>query len=410
MSSDQIVIVGAGHGGVQLAASLREEGFGEKIVLLGDEKDLPYQRPPLSKAFLKRATPEDGVLLRGHDFYPQNKIDLVLGERAVEIDRAARRLHLASGASLEFSKLVLATGGIQRTLPIEGAGLDGVFSLRTLAEARILRERLEASQNIIVIGAGFIGLEFAATAAAQGRNVEVFELADRPMARSVTAETSAFFAVAHKAFGVKLNFERSITAIKGRGGKVAEVAVTDGRILPADMVLVGIGLKPSDELARAAGLDAPNGIKVDEGLATTDRNIFAIGDSVFHYNTHHGAELRLESVQNATDQARTLAKLIAGKPARYDHVPWFWSDQGDLKLQIAGFLDESDKIVLRGSYEARAYSLFGFKEGKLTGVELVNKSGDHMLARRLLEGSIPITPELVADPSSDLKGLLRAGR
>jgi 3-phenylpropionate/trans-cinnamate dioxygenase ferredoxin reductase subunit len=410
MSSGQIVIVGAGHGGVQLAASLREEGFGERIILLGDEKDLPYQRPPLSKAFLKRATAEDGVLLRGHDFYPQNKIDLVLGERAVDIDRAARRLHLASGATLDFSKLVLATGGIQRTLPTEGSNLDGVFSLRTLDEARALRERLEASQNILVIGAGFIGLEFAATAASQGRNVEVFELADRPMARSVTAETSAFFAAAHKAFGVKLNFGTSVTAIRGSGGRVTEVATTDGRLLPADMVLVGIGLKPSDELARAAGLDAPNGIKVNQRLATNDENIFAIGDTVFHYNTHHGAELRLESVQNATDQARTLAKLIAGKPAIYDHVPWFWSDQGDLKLQIAGFLDESDKIVRRGSYEARAYSLFGFKGGKLTGVESVNKSGDHMLARRLLGEQIAITPELVADPSSDLKVLLKARR
>ncbi|HLH12524.1 MAG TPA: FAD-dependent oxidoreductase [Methylovirgula sp.] len=404
---DQIVIVGAGHGGVQLAASLREEGYSEKIVLLGDEKDLPYQRPPLSKAFLKRATAEDGVLLRGLGFYPQNKIDLVLGERAVEIDRVARRVRLASGSTLDYSKLVLATGGIQRTLPIEGADLDGVLSLRTLAEARVLRERLEASQNVIVIGAGFIGLEFAATAAAQGRHVEVFELADRPMARSVTAQTSDFFAAQHRAFGVKLNFATSITAIKGRGGKVAEVVVSDGRVLPADIVLVGIGLKPSDELARAAGLDAPNGIKVDERLATNDETIFAIGDSVYHYNTHHGAELRLESVQNATDQARTLAKLIAGKPAKYDHVPWFWSDQGDLKLQIAGFLDESDRIVLRGSYEARAYSLFGFKEGRLTGVESVNRAGDHMLARRLLETSAPITPELVADPSSDLKALVR---
>ncbi len=410
MSSDQIVIVGAGHGGVQLAASLREEGFAEKIILLGDEKDLPYQRPPLSKAFLKRATAEDGVLLRGHGFYPQNKIALVLGERAIEIDRAQRRLRLASGARLEFSKLVLATGGIQRPLPIEGATLDGVLSLRTLAEARVLRERLEASQNIVVIGAGFIGLEFAATAAAQGRKVDVVELADRPMARAVTAETSAFFTAAHKALGVTLNFRTSVTAIRGSAGKVSEVVLTDGRVLPADLVLVGIGLKPSDELALAAGIDCPNGIKVDERLATSDGNIFAIGDSVFHYNTHGGAELRLESVQNATDQARTLAKLLVGKPARYDAVPWFWSDQADLKLQIAGFLDESDKIVLRGSYEERAYSLFGFKAGKLTGVESVNKAGDHMLARRLLGELIPITPALVADPSSDLKALLRGAR
>ncbi|MDR3408133.1 MAG: FAD-dependent oxidoreductase [Methylovirgula sp.] len=407
MSSDQIVIVGAGHGGVQLAASLREEGYGGKLILLGDEKDLPYQRPPLSKAYLKRATPEDGVLLRGPDFYAQNNIDLLLGERAVEIDRAARRLRLKSGKVLDYSRLVLATGGVQRRLPIEGAHLNGVFSLRTMEEARALRDWLETSQNIIVIGAGFIGLEFAATAASQGRKVDLFELADRPMARAVTPQTSAFFAKAHKAFGVNLHFRSSITAIKGENGKVSSVVLSDGTSLPADMVLIGIGLVPSDELARAAGLDAPNGIKVDEKLTTSDKNIFAIGDTVYHYNTHRGAEMRLESVQNATDQARTLAKLLVGKPANYDHVPWFWSDQGDLKLQIAGFLDESDRIVLRGSYEDRAYSLFGFKNGVLTGVESVNKGGDHMLARRLLGEHIPVTPEFIADPASDLKALLR---
>jgi 3-phenylpropionate/trans-cinnamate dioxygenase ferredoxin reductase component len=410
MSSDQIVIVGAGHGGVQLAASLREEGYDGKLILLGDEKDLPYQRPPLSKAYLKRATPDDGVLLRGPDFYPKNNIDLLLGTRAVEIDRAARRLMLKSGQALDYTQLVLATGGVQRRLPIEGADLDGVFSLRTMAEARALRDRLEIAHNVIVIGAGFIGLEFAATAASQGRKVDLFELADRPMARAVTPQTSAFFAAAHRAFGVNLHFHESIAAIKGENGRVSSVALRDGTRLPADMVLIGIGLMPSDELARAAGIAAPNGIKVDERLATSDANIFAIGDTVYHYNTHRGAEMRLESVQNATDQARTLAKILVGKPARYDHVPWFWSDQGDLKLQIAGFLDTSDKIVLRGAYEDRAYSLFGFKNNVLTGVESVNKAGDHMLARRLLGEPVPVTPEFIADPESDLKALLRAPR
>ena len=314
MSSDQIVIVGAGHGGVQLAASLREEGYDGKLILLGDEKDLPYQRPPLSKAYLKRATPEDGVLLRGPDFYPKNNIELVLGERAIEIDRAARRLHLKSGQTLDYTRLVLATGGVQRRLPIEGAHLDGVFSLRTMEEARALRDRLETAQNVIVIGAGFIGLEFAATAAAQGRKVDLFELADRPMARAVTPQTSAFFAAAHRKPSASTCISAdSITAIKGENGKVDGVVTSDGTRLPADMVLIGIGLMPSDELARAAEIEAPNGIKVDDRLATSDANIFAIGDTVYHYNPHRGAEMRLESVQNATDQARTLAKILVGK-------------------------------------------------------------------------------------------------
>jgi 3-phenylpropionate/trans-cinnamate dioxygenase ferredoxin reductase component len=405
-----IVIVGAGHSGVQLAASLREEGFEDKIVLLGDEKDLPYQRPPLSKAFMKRETPNDGVLLRGPDFYAQKSIDLRLGERAIEIDHAARIVRLASGASVAYSSLVLATGGMQRRLPLEGAELEGVFSLRTIAEARHLRDRLEAAENVIVIGAGFIGLEFAAVAAAKGLAVNVFELAARPMARVVTAQTSAFFAEAHGAFGVALNFGTSVAAIKGEGGNVTQVVLTDGRVLPADLVLIGVGLVPSVELLKPLGLDCSNGVSVDAQLATKIEDIYAIGDIALHRNFYAGRPFRLESVQNATDQARVLARNLSGKPAQYDSVPWFWSDQGDLKLQMVGFLDACDEIIFRGSYEERAYSLFGFKGGKLTGVESVNKAGDHMLARRLIGERISVSPELVADPFSDLKALLKARR
>ena len=411
MSEDKgIVIVGAGHGGVQLAASLREEGYQDKIILLGDEKDLPYQRPPLSKAFMKHDTPEDGVILRGPDFYNQQKIELVLGERAIEIDRAARKLKLASGSTLEYSKLALATGGVMRQLKFEGSDLGNVFSLRTMAEARIIRDCFDQSKNVVIIGAGFIGLEFAATAAAKGCLVNVIELATRPMARALTEPSSAFFATEHQKLGVNINFATSVTALRGQGGKVKEAVLADGRVLPADIVLIGIGLVPSDELAKAAGLECPNGIKVDDKQITSDENIFAIGDAAYHFNPYANRWMRLESVQNATDQARVAAKHMAGKPAHYESVPWFWSDQADLKLQMVGFLDACDKVILRGSYEERAYSLFGFKEGKLTGVESVNKAGDHMLARRLLGENIAITQEIVADPNSDLKSLLRGAR
>ncbi|QXX75604.1 NAD(P)/FAD-dependent oxidoreductase [Methylovirgula sp. HY1] len=411
MSEDKgVVIIGAGHGGVQLAASLREEGYQDKIVLLGDEKDPPYQRPPLSKAYMKHETPEDGVILRGPDFYPQQKIDLMLGERVVEIDRAARRLTCASGTRLEYSKLVFATGGVMRQLRIDGADLTNVFSLRTLAEARTMRDCFDHSKNVVIIGAGFIGLEFAATAAAKGCAVNVIELATRPMARAVTEQTSAFFAAEHKKLGVVINFATSVTAIKGEAGRVKEVVLTDGRVLPADLVLIGIGLVPSDELAKAAGLECPNGIKVDDKQVTSDENIFAIGDAAYHFNPFAKRWMRLESVQNATDQARVLAKHLTGKPAHYESVPWFWSDQADLKLQMVGFLDDCDRIIMRGSLEERAYSLFGFKEGKLAGVESVNKAGDHMLARRLIGENISISPEMVADPNSDLKSLLRGVR
>lgn len=411
MSEDKgVVIIGAGHGGVQLAASLREEGYQGKITLLGDEKDLPYQRPPLSKAFMKHETHDDGVILRGPDFYPQQKIDLMLGERVTAIDPAARKLQLASGSSIGYDKLALATGGVMRQLKLEGADLGNVFSLRTMAEARVMRDCFEQSKNVVIIGAGFIGLEFAATAAAKGCIVNVIELAARPMARAVTEQTSAFFAAEHKKLGVIINFETSATAFKGEGGKVKEVVLTDGRVLPADLVLVGIGQIPSDELAKAAGLDCPNGIKVDDKQQTSDENIFAIGDNAYHFNPFGNRWMRLESVQNATDQARVLAKHLAGKPAHYESVPWFWSDQADLKLQMVGFLDACDKLIMRGSFEERAYSLFGFKEGKLTGVESVNKAGDHMLARRLLGENIPLAPELVADPNADLKSVLRGAR
>jgi 3-phenylpropionate/trans-cinnamate dioxygenase ferredoxin reductase component len=411
MSEDKgVVIIGAGHGGVQLAASLREEGYQDKIVLLGDERDTPYQRPPLSKAFMKHDTQEDGVLLRGPDFYAQQKIEIMLGESAVAIDRAARQLKLASGAVLDYSKLVLATGGLMRQLPLEGADLKHVFSLRTLEEARSMRDCFDQSKNIVIIGAGFIGLEFAATAAAKGCQVHVIELATRPMARAVTEQTSEFFAAEHKKLGVNIHFEISAAAIKGEDGKVKEVILTDGRVLPADLVLIGIGLVPNDALAKAAGLECPNGIKVDDKQVTNDENIFAIGDIAYHYNPFGKRWMRLESVQNATDQARVLAKHLTGKAAHYESVPWFWSDQADLKLQMVGFLDACEKIVLRGSYEERAYSLFGFCDGKLTGVESVNKPGDHMLARRLIGENIAVTPEFIADPASDLKSLVRARR
>jgi 3-phenylpropionate/trans-cinnamate dioxygenase ferredoxin reductase subunit len=406
--TDSIVIVGAGHGGVQLAASLREEGCAERIVLIGDEKEVPYQRPPLTKAFLKHETPDDGILLRGPDFYIQKKIELLRGELVTEIDRPSRRLKLASGSSLSYSRLVLATGGRQRPLPLDGASLDGVFSLRTLAEAHLIRPRLEEARDIVIIGAGFIGLEFAAAAVGNGRKVEVVELAARPMARAVTEPISAFFAQAHKSFGVNLNFGTSVIAINGRDGKVTDVALTDGRKLPADLVLVGIGLVPSVELALACGLDCPNGVRVDGGLATQDENIFAIGDCALHPNVFAGRELRLESVQNATDQARVLAKNLTGKAAVYGDVPWFWSDQGDLKLQMAGFLDGCDQTILRGTPEEKAFSIFGFKQGRLTGVESVNRPGDHMLARRFLAGPISVTPEQAGDSSVDLKALLKS--
>jgi 3-phenylpropionate/trans-cinnamate dioxygenase ferredoxin reductase subunit len=409
-ASDPVVIVGAGHAGVQAAASLRDEGYDGKIVLLSDDKALPYQRPPLSKAFLKGQLAEEGLQLRGPRFYAEKGIDLLLGEEAAVIERDAKRLRLVSGAALSYAHLVLATGGKERPLPIEGATLDGVLALRSLADAKALRERLATANSAVVIGAGFIGLEFAATAAAKGCKVHVVEIASRPMGRAISTAMSDFYAQAHRAFGVDLLLETKAEAILGRDGKVTAVKLADQRIIDADIVLIGIGILARDDLARAAGLDCPNGIWVDAGLLTQDPHITAVGDCSFHPNVFARRHCRLESVQNANDQARIFAKRFVGGTARYDSLPWFWSDQADLKLQIAGLFESTDELVVRGAPETRSFSVFTFRGGKLACVESVNRPGDHMAARRLIAQGIPLTPQLAGDPALDLKAATGAAR
>jgi 3-phenylpropionate/trans-cinnamate dioxygenase ferredoxin reductase subunit len=398
-----VVIVGAGHGGVQAAASLREEGYDGKIVLLSAEPHLPYQRPPLSKAFLKREVAADALPLRGEAFYAQRHIDLLLEEEARSIDRGRRLLHLASGATLSYRHLVLATGGRQRRPPLEGAGLDGVLTLRSLADAERLRERLDRAASVAVIGAGFIGLEFAAVAAGRGLKVHILELGERPMGRAVSPVVSDFYTRAYRALGADIRFGASVVSLEGDAGKVTRLRLASGERLPVDLVLVGIGMLPCVELAAAAGLACPDGIEVDEAMSTADAAISAIGDCALHPNVFAGRRLRLESVQNAVDQARVVAKRVCGRLARYTAVPWFWSDQGDLRLQIAGLVHGADKLVLRGAPNEGGFSVFAFADGRLLGVESINRPGDHMAARRLLGGNIPIRPEEASDPQFDLK-------
>jgi 3-phenylpropionate/trans-cinnamate dioxygenase ferredoxin reductase component len=408
MTEHSTVIVGSGHAGVQAAASLREEGWDGAIVLLSDEADPPYQRPPLSKAFLKGQMDLAGLPLRAEKFFIDHRIDLRLGIKAERIDRAARLVELSSGASAAYDHLILATGARQRPLRAPGVDLEGVFSLRAIRDAQAIRETLGAGRRVVVVGAGFIGLEIAATALALGGEVTVVEIADRPLGRAVSNEMSSFFLSAHRAFGAEFRLGVGVAAIHGASGRATAVELSSGELLPADAVIVGVGVTAEDALAREAGLICANGIVVDAFMATSDPTISAIGDCAQFPSASLNAPLRLESVQNATDQARAVARRLVGKPEVYSALPWFWSDQGDLKLQIAGFLDESDTIIMRGSFEERAYSLFGFKNGVLTGVESVNKGGDHMLARRLLGEHIPVTPEFIADPASDLKSLLRS--
>ena len=405
MAQGTVLIVGAGHAGFQLAASLRQHGYSECIGLINDEAHLPYQRPPLSKAYLKGAGAPDSLMFRPDRFYREQNIELI-ADRAVSIDRAARRLLLASGSSLDYGHLVLATGARNRLLDIPNANLEDVRYLRTLDESEALRRRIGSARRVVVIGAGFIGLEFAATARAKGLEVDVVELGARVMARAVTAEISDYFQARHTAAGIRIHLGVQATSIESDGGSVTGVSLSDGRHVPADLVVVGVGVLPNVELADEAGLPVAAGVIVNEQLLTSDPDISAIGDCALFASRRFGASLRLESVQNAADHARCVAARLTGDAKTYDGLPWFWSDQGDDKLQIAGLTTGYDRVVVRGDRGQGSFSAFCYKSGQLVGVESINRASDHVFGRRILGLNRSIEPEQAADTSFDLKAAL----
>ena len=405
MTSGPVLIVGAGHAGFQLASSLRQHGFAERIGLINDEAHLPYQRPPLSKAYLKGPGGADTLMFRPDKFYREQNVELI-GDRAVAIDRARHRLLLASGASLQYQHLVLATGARNRLLDIPNANLADVRYLRTLDESEALRLRIASARHVVVVGAGFIGLEFAATARAKGLEVDVVELGARVMARAVTAEISQFFQERHTAAGIRIHLGVQATSIESDGTDVAGVSLSDGRHLAADLVVVGVGVLPNVELAGEAGLPVASGIIVDEQLLTADPDISAIGDCALFASPRFGGSLRLESVQNATDQARCVAARLTGDAKTYDGLPWFWSDQGPDKLQIAGLTTGYDRVVMRGDRAQRTFSAFCYKSGRLVGIESINRASDHVFGRRVLGLNRSIEPEQAADLAFDLKAAL----
>lgn len=400
------VIIGAGQGGYQVAASLREQGYLEPITIVGDERELPYQRPPLSKAYLLGEITADRLQLRPQSFYDQHKIDLIPGDRAATVDRHAARIILASGAALAYDHLVLATGARNRKLPVDGAELDGVLYLRSLAEANAIKERLAAADDIVIAGAGFIGLELAAVASKLGKTVTVIEPLTRCMSRALSDIASRFYADAHAQWGVQLLLNTRLQSVNGAGGRVTGVTLGDGRALSADLVLVGIGIEPMTELAAAASLPVANGIVVDARLATADAKISAIGDCAAFPDPVSGKLIRLESVQNAADHGRCVARRITGQPADYAAVPWFWSDQRDLKLQMVGLTAGCDRAVVRGDPAERAFSVFCFQGPRLLGIESINRPADHMFGRRLLAAGESVTPDEAADVNFDLKARL----
>ncbi|ABD08351.1 FAD-dependent pyridine nucleotide-disulphide oxidoreductase [Rhodopseudomonas palustris HaA2] len=400
--NDTVLIAGAGHAGFQVAVSLRQAKYTGRIALINDEKHLPYQRPPLSKAYLKSGGDPNSLMFRPEKFFQDQTIELIDG-RAVAIDRDAKTLLLASGDKIEYGHLVLATGARNRQLDVPNATLDDVLYLRTLDESEVVRQRMPEKKHVVVIGAGFIGLEFAATARGKGMEVDVVELAPRVMARAVTPEISSYFHDRHTAAGIRIHYGVRATEIEGEDGRVTGVALSDGRTLPCDLVVVGVGVIPNVELASAAGLPTAAGIIVNEQLLTEDPNISAIGDCALFNSVRFGEVMRVESVQNATDQARCVAARLTGSPATYDGYPWFWSDQGDDKLQIAGLTAGFDQVVLRGSVAERSFSAFCYKDGQLIGVESVNRAADHVFGRKILPLGKSVTPEQAADLSFDLK-------
>ncbi len=402
---ESIVIVGGGHGGSQVAASLRGEGYDGRLTLVSAEADVPYQRPPLSKAFLK--DPKHELLpLRPESFYAKNNIELRLGSEATAIDLRERRLVLAGGEAVVFDRLVLAPGARPRLPAIEGIALDGVFALREAAQARAIRERLATAGDVVVVGGGFIGLEIAATARLLGKTVTVLEAADRLMGRVVAPEISRHFLALHRGWGTDVRLGTPVGRILGEAGRVVAVETAGGDRIPADMALIGIGVLANVELAQSAGLAIDNGVVIDDLMQSSAPEIVAIGDCANFHHWDLGRRVRLESVQNAVDQGKTAAATLLGRHQPFRAVPWFWSDQGDVKLQMVGLSLDAKQSTLRGSPEGGSFSVFHYSGDRLVAIDSVNRPADHVLGRRLIGAGISPPVELVADEGADLKALL----
>lgn len=402
-----VVIIGAGHAGVQAAASLREEGYDGKVTLVGDENELPYHKPPLSKTFIKDAEARPQIL-RAEAFYSGAAIDLRLGESVERIDLAGKRLDLAGGGRIPFDRAILATGSRPRELPIEGGPLGGVLSLRSISDARAIRALSAGVEDVVILGGGFIGLEIAATLALGGRRVTVVEAQDRLLARVVAPAISAHVAERLEASGIRLLTRTTIARLEGENGHVVAAITNTGERIAAKMVIVGVGVVPNAELALGAGVITGNGVRVDGQLRSSVPEILAIGDAASYRHWFSGADVRLESVQNATDHARLAARTITGHADSYASVPWFWSDIGDMKLQMVGLTAGSDRQVVSGESAENRFSVFHYVGDRLIGIESVNRPADHMLGRKMIGAGFSPSAEFVAGGGDGLKAAFAA--
>lgn len=399
-----IVVIGAGQAAGQAAASLRQEGYEGEITIIGDEAQAPYQRPPLSKAYLSGEVGLDRVLVRPENFYADKGINLQTGVRVESINRADKTIATSTGSTLSYDKLLIATGSRPRILNIQGSDLEGLHYLRTVDDVDGIRTAMEAAKNVCIVGGGYIGLEVAAVAKKAGHNVTVLEMEDRILQRVTTAEMSEFYHALHTGRGVDIRVNTMVSGFAGENGRVTSVLCGDESI-PADLVIVGIGIIPNVELAEAAGLTCDNGIVVNDHCQTSDPDIYAAGDCTNHPNPILDRRLRLESVPNAMEQARTACSNMLGGDKTYAAVPWFWSDQYELKLQMVGFSADGDQSVLRGDKASNEFAVFYLKDGNVVAVDAVNSPKEFMVAKQLYGKAVNEAD--LANPAFELKELLK---
>jgi 3-phenylpropionate/trans-cinnamate dioxygenase ferredoxin reductase subunit len=405
---DKIVIAGAGHAAGQLVASLMQKKHAGQIVLLGDEPWLPYQRPPLSKKFLAGELAAERLFVKPAEFYENDQLEILLDTRVEHIDRAGRQLRTSAGNNIGYDKLVLALGSTPRQIDLPGVDLAGVSYLRSIADVERIRSSLADARQMVIVGAGYIGLEVAAVVCKMGIDVTVVEAQDRVMSRVVSPQVSAFYEKVHRENGVQLLLSTGVAAFVG-DERVTAVELDNGDRIPADAVIVGVGVVPNTAIAESAGLVVNNGIVVNTRCATSDPDIFAVGDCTLHPNPLLGRDVRLESVHNALEQAKTAAASLCGQPTEYAQVPWFWSDQYDLKLQIVGLSEGYDDIVIRGEPASSSFSCLYLKKGRLIAIDAVNNPRDFMQSKKLVADGAIIDRAQLANAALALKDMSYAG-
>ena len=402
---EHLVIVGAGQSAIQCITSLRKEDYPGLITLVGEEEHLPYQRPPLSKGFLEDTVSNERLYFKKLEFFIENKVQLKLGTKAEEIDIENNNIHLSDNTKLSFDKLVFATGSSVRKLDFPGKDLNSIHYLRGLDDALSIKKDLKTRQNIVVVGAGYIGLEVAAIAAKQNKSVTVIEMADRVMNRTVDPQISDYYLNLHQKNGVTFKFNASLKEIVGASNP-EKVICSDGTEVKADMVIIGAGIMPNVELAENAGLSCDNGIVVNEFGKTDHANIYACGDCTNHPNKLLNKKIRLESVHNAMEQSKTVASSIINKSIEYNQIPWFWSDQYDHKLQIVGLSGEHDKVIMRGDMSDAKFMLLYTKDEKLIAVDAVNNSKEFLICKKLVANKVTIKADEISNPDTNLNDLI----